>query len=337
MASSAEVLHPIGTVNGAEPPTFTSFHLSEPSPVDASVISAGSSFVPLFLDDAAAQVVFAEVPESLDLRREAFAFVEAHRHAVRLVALSFDELTAVAANAAPPAQLVFVFNTSRCGSTLLHRVFNTVPRVSSIGELSIVADIERLARAVELRALAQRLLHDSLHVVAAAYGGTVSFKHLAGCTNIADLHHAAFPQASLLFLYRNALDWAASWQRFRERDGLHDAPMGMWLDAMDAYLRCRAAGTPISAVRYEDLVDVPAQTLDALFDVLGWTTRAIGPALGAFGRDAQAGTELARVNGGPNPYRLTPAQRTSVDEQLRRHRPRWDTAPMLDGTLRPGH
>ncbi|MEM0915212.1 MAG: sulfotransferase [Planctomycetota bacterium] len=333
MAERYEVLGTTRAVSGGALPAFEAYCLGEPASVDAEAIAAGPHVAPLFVDDVGGRVVFAEVPTTVDLRDEAFAFFGQHRHAKRLIAVSYDELRVVTASYRTPQGLVFVFNTSRCGSTLLHRAFNRVPGVSSLGELGFVNDLRRMANDPARRDLVVRLIRDAFTIAAAAYGGMVAFKHLAFCTAIADLHHAAFPDAELLFLYRNAIDWAASWQRILGRDGEHDINMGMWLDAMDDYTRCTGAGTPMTAMRYEDLATHPKATLTALLDRLGWPIDAVDAALSVFNHDAQAGTDLARVDGRPNPYRLNDDQRREVEHQLREHAPSWPIDPTLPGTL----
>lgn len=332
MALAYDVVATRRDVTGAAPPTFHAFELSAPSPVDPAIVASNRSFVPLFLDRTATTVVFADVP--LDLPRQVFAFVEAHRAATRLIVVDPDELDEIAAPLPALRQPVFVFNTSRCGSSVLHRAFNAVPGVTSISELSVIADLAQLAH--DDRPLALRLLGSTLRITAAHYGGIAAFKHLAPCVRIADLHRLAFPDARLLFLYRNAFDWAASWQRFRELAGRHDVEMAMWLDAMDAAADAIEGGVSMTPLRYEDLDMTPGATVSALFELFGWPAAAVDEALRAFDSDAQAGTALARIDGRPNPYRLTAEQRRSVRRQLDAHRPSWDAAPVLPGTLRVG-
>ena len=43
---------------------------------------------------------------------------------------------------------------------------------------------------------------------------TIGFKFRHTCVESADLFHAAVPAAKHLFMYRNAIDWSASWRRF---------------------------------------------------------------------------------------------------------------------------
>ncbi|MEM8679542.1 MAG: sulfotransferase [Planctomycetota bacterium] len=333
MAERFEIQATTGAVHGGRLPSFNAYRLGPGVPVDPRLLTSGSPYIPCFFDQATSQLVFAELPPTIDLRQAAFAFVELHRQARALLAVSEEELHAAAARCPPGLPPIFIFNTSRCGSTLLHRAFNQVPQVSSLGELSFVDDLRRLAEDPSQRPRVIELMRSAYRIMMTRYGETVSFKQLAPCTSIADLHHAAFPTASCLFLYRNAMDWAASWQRFREANGIHDVDMQMWLQAMDAYVSCQTSGTPLTAIRYEEFNHRPEAILVALFERLRLPVDAVQAAMEVFAEDAQAGTELARVDGHPNAYRLTEAQRQSVTRQLARHEPPWPPAPLVDGTL----
>ena len=91
MATSFEVRGITHSVSGAQLPDFASFDLGHPASVDPAIIAAGPHIVPLFIDNKKSQIVFAEVSESLDLRRAAFAFVELHQRAERAVQGRLDD------------------------------------------------------------------------------------------------------------------------------------------------------------------------------------------------------------------------------------------------------
>lgn len=122
------------------------------------------------------------------------------------------------------------------------------------------------------------------------------------CTQIADLFDVAFPGASHLFMYRNAVDWTASFYRLMHRYGvletidasesatwlshyfgrpidmgrLYGAPLPdvlsqaeslalSWLATMERYLTLYEQGVSFAAIRYEDLVAHPERMVSALF------------------------------------------------------------------------
>ena len=191
-------------------------------------------------------------------------------------------------------------------------------------------------------------------------------------TQVMDLFQATFPRARNLFLYRDAIGWVTSFYRIFSQDG---PPQSMpldefrtvfslmfnydftqlascldegatelstvqlltlwWLAAMEWYLAKQAEGIPILAVRYADLNARREQVLAALFSYCGLPASKVGETLGAFERDSQAGTGLARENPHEgNKLRLTGAQRDEITRILKRHPVITDSEFIAPGTLR---
>jgi hypothetical protein len=168
---------------------------------------------------------------------------------------------------------------------------------------------------------------------------------------------AAFPRSTSLFLYRDAAGVVASYCRVLRRIGrpehtplaeyldfvvqIADWDLGpvaayldpgtteislaeqftlMWLSSMEWYLAHHARSVPCLAVRYEDLAVRQEETLRAILTACGLPA-TIGPdMLDVFGRDAQAGTVLAReVPDQGNQERLTDAEAAAMQRILARH------------------
>ncbi len=148
---------------------------------------------------------------------------------------------------------------------------------------------------------------------------------------VMDLFQSAFPQAKSVFLYRDALGWVNSFHRIFTNMGL-DAPLTVdawqtmyegflqtnlshlraylppqqkslslaeqltlwWIAIMEWYLAQWKNGASVLAVRYEDLNQRRAVTLEALFAYCDLPISAVSLALNAFEYDSQAGTALAR-------------------------------------------
>ena len=71
-----------------------------------------------------------------------------------------------------------------------------------------------------------------------------------------------------------------------------------WLSGMQTYLQLHAAGVPMCAVRYEDMIAQPEQIVRTLFEYcdLPTTPERIAQGVQAFARDSQQGSSLARTN-----------------------------------------
>lgn len=172
-----------------------------------------------------------------------------------------------------------------------------------------------------------------------------------------DLYQATFPQARNLFLYRDALSTVASYTRLLRRAGMAERqpisgflsvfgqvlardltplttylPEGtrelslpqqlalMWLDLIEMYLAHHAQGIPALAVHYDDLNARRERVAAAILAYCGLPPLPATDLQGVFGRDAQAGTVLAREDAGEgNPLRLSPEERRQVEAIVQRH------------------
>jgi hypothetical protein len=248
-------------------------------------------------------------------------------------------------------RLILLFNIGRCGSTLLHQIFNQVPRVVSLsepdgfipfwGEAAHLSDSETRALInTSAKFLFRPQIFPDLTVPA--------IKLRARNLGQLKLFHSTFPQATLLFIYRETIGWVASWMRVAQRlttiaiqdktpldvliarfsnnwgpvsladlglvnfPGPLSAAQGYalaWLLMMDCYLRHVREGLPIAALSYSDLNHRRQETLARLFAICALPLDAVQPALAAYARDSQAGTVLGREEQSEdNATRLTAEQ-----------------------------
>ncbi len=189
---------------------------------------------------------------------------------------------------------------------------------------------------------------------------------------VMDLYQATFPHAKNLFLYRDAMGFVSSFYRISRSWPLPESsPVGellahrsrmvnqefthlkacleedqreismpqfftlWWLGVMEHYLAQCERGIPVLAVRYADLNAQPEKVLSAIFTHCDLPSARARETLAAFGRDAQAGTQLARVSPREgNPLRLTDAQRQEVGAILQRHPVVNHSDFVVPGTLR---
>ena len=175
-------------------------------------------------------------------------------------------------------------------------------------------------------------------------------------TVMIDLLHRVAPQAKHIFLYRNAEDRARSSARAfktveagakamdeatlrvrtkfvpllsnyanRAINGtLSQVEFSMlaWLSGMQKYLELHAAGVPMCAVRYEDMIVQPEQIVHTLFEYCGLPTtpERLAQGVKAFERDSQQGSSLARTNLKQDEQnRLTEEHLQSIHQLLAEH------------------
>jgi hypothetical protein len=315
------------------------------------------------LDAATAQAIFVELAEEVNLATAPFVYQAQYEGAQRLFAMSYSHLLELGECLETKLdRLILLFNIGRCGSTLLHQIFNQIPGVVSLSEpdgfVPFWSEETRLP-ADEAIALMQASAKFLFRAQAFLHLAVPAIKFRGRNLRLLKLCHAAFPQASLLFLYRDAISWSASWARVEQRVhpatnqdktpldaavtfltthlgpiSLDDWGLGhlsgllswaqhralMWLAIMDCYLQQAQAGVPVTAWRYADLNHRRQETLSRLFATCGLPLDAMERALAGFERDSQAGSVMARAEESQgNAIRLTDEQEEEIRAIVRCH------------------
>jgi hypothetical protein len=182
--------------------------------VDAGCIVHRPHITLYCLDDEHRRAVFVETPPDLDLRQAAFYYQAQFHNAQRLLTISYDTLHRLAGQVGDQFQnLILTYSVGRCGSTLLSRAFNRVDSVLDLSEPEVYMHITALrprdgSRDAELRQLLQsctRLLYKPTGAQT-----TLAIKFRSFSIEIADLLYLVYPQAKILFLYRDAETWSRS-------------------------------------------------------------------------------------------------------------------------------
>lgn len=198
-----------------------------------------------------------------------------------------------------------------------------------------------------------------------------AIKFRSEALQVMDLYQRAFPDAHNLFMYRDATGFVRSFYRLNQQDNPTDQPLSdtlaslsylhnqdyphlagwlppgtteisaiqsltlWWAAVTDLYLKQYYRGMPALAVDYADLTAQREPVLEAIFRYCGLSEQQVAGTLGAFGRDSQAGTPLARADPSqPNALRLSPEQLAEVADVLGRHPVYRDLAFVVPGMLR---
>lgn len=238
----------------------------------------------------------------------------------------------------PDKPLILIHSVGRCGSTLLSAVFNNLPDVLSLSEPEAFTEIVKRREADgsnedEMARLLDAVIQVQCRPMSqTAVPQMIAIKFRSFSTVMIDLLHRVAPQSKHIFLYRNAEDRARSIARaFRTVEAENEAmdhanlrvrtkfvpllsqyadraangtlskvefSMLAWLSGMQKYMELHAAGVPMCAVRYEDMIAQPEPIVRRLYEYCGLPTTPERIALGvkAFARDSQQGSSLARQN-----------------------------------------
>lgn len=185
--------------------------------VDASIVLERPGITLYCLDDERREALFVETPPDADLSRHPFYCQAQYQHAQRLLRLSYETLHDLARRAKPFRNLVLIYSVGRCGSTLLSRALGCVDTVCSLGEPDVHTQITALrprdgSRDEELARLLESCTR-LLYKPAGPRVDTLAVKFRSYAIEVGDLMYRAFPQAKVLFIYRNAETWLQSYAR----------------------------------------------------------------------------------------------------------------------------
>jgi hypothetical protein len=318
------------------------------------------------------RALFVETDPGKDLTGAPFLYQVQADAARRLVAVPYQLLSELAYEVPlDPSRLILVYSTGRCGSTLVSHAFGAVPGVLSLSEPDVFTQLVALRRKegsdiAEIRSLIRSTT--LLQCAAAArHAGSdrCMLKFRSFVTGIADVFYEVFPDAKIVFLYRQAEGYFRSIARyfgpemaehltepfppiqeaFRPLDPLVDAysaarteplsPVGtvtcLWASVMRGALALQGRGIPLFSARYEELKTDPRAVLSALFAFCGIAAGDDVDLDSVLARDSQEGTGLSRETMG----RSAPPIPASTFEALHRFLAEW--APELSPDTRiPG-
>ena len=335
--------------------SLADFEWAAAQDLDAEILLTNPDFSLYCLDNERRHAVFTALPTGIDLSRVPFMYQAQFDHAEYLVALPYCEFVQLAEQIpAISSKLLCLHNIGRCGSTVLARALNEIDGLMSLSEPDVLTNfvsLRPLPRQEQIDLLLACLrwlcrpaiVRDHDHIV-------IKFRNQAA--GIMDLYLDALPKARHLFIYRNAIDWLASFHRLHVKRaapplrysrqqvieqqasyyqlpqaeieqitpaliesyrGLEGRAVG-WLLMLGRYLEPYESGADIAAIRYEDLHGKREATLNRVLPEMDLPEDALTQALRAFNSDAQAGTKLARDAGRGNTLTLPEPQQATVRE-----------------------
>lgn len=304
--------------------SFNDFALRE-SVADENLCTAVAeqpNVTPYCLDHQSRRMIFAETPPHTDLSAAPFYYQGQFEAATRLIALPYERVHQIAMRI--PArfeELVLIYSVGRCGSTLLSKMWHRLDDTYSLSEPDVFTEVHQLraegrmtdGEALQLLSSATRLLYRP-----PSPRKRFVIKFRAQCIELAELMHRVFPTARLVFMYRNAVDCIDSHVRvfgakppdkpalpfalprpeMYAQLGRLAGPLLGWLDRVHRYLLMRDRGLPFVALKYEELIKEPRESVARMFAHCGVAEVLVAQACAAMAEDAQAGTRLARNTDG---------------------------------------
>lgn len=332
------------------PASIEDFQVIEGEAIDPQTILRQPNVSLYCLDDANQRAIFVETTPGVELAHEPFFYQAQFDQAQRLIAVPYPLLPALARTLPDRgANLTILYTVGRSGSTLLSHAFGAAEATLSLSEPDVFCDIALLREADGSRDQVVRdLLYSSTQLLCKPSPTIDPLRYVIKprpqALHYAEVMHALFPQARLVFLYRNAVDFICSFARFRDElrntvpeleanlayyskvvpliqayadiinfaDPVMDFYIIWWLSCLDSYLRLHRQGIPFFALRYEELKSQPQAALHALFAYCGLPQDAVDKGLRTFAKDSQANSALSQEK----QRQLAPAEVTELQARV---------------------
>jgi hypothetical protein len=190
------------------------FELTAAGTVDADTLLANPRVSLYRLDHARRVAVFVECPAPIDLTAAPFLFLAQATHATRLFLVPYEELHALAARRPlVERDVVWFHSVGRCGSTLMSKMLAVVPGTHSLSEPIVYDQLATWQRRQQIEPPELIALIRSCTALLAKPGTRLIVKFKSEVIEMQAALRAAVPGARTLFMYRNALDVAQSFER----------------------------------------------------------------------------------------------------------------------------
>ena len=335
------------------------FELEDERTVAADEVLNTETITPYCVDAETGRMVLVETPSTLDLSAQPFFYSTQYQYATRVFSIGLDLFNAACDRMTDPQRLLLIHSTGRCGSTLLINALNEVPEVSAISEPDVFTQLSMAGGHTdrELRAALKRTYRSCIRLLCRSPHALHAIKFRSIVCEHSDLLSEAMPAALQLFVYRNAVDVAASTARIighdpstwildqTQRNGWLslapllasiDAPLNaydvyaaLWAGPVLRYIERRKESAWIGALRYEDLATNRGRTIEELLVRCGFERNGPIACFDAFLRDSQAGTHLALDTINPHSALSDKIASPEFGRRLR------DSLHRIDGALVP--
>jgi hypothetical protein len=341
------------------------FRVRDGGAADPRIVLQQPNLTLYCLDFENRQALFVETPPECDLSRAPFLYQAQYDAARRLVQVPYETLHRLAAEVViDPSRLILIYSVGRCGSTLVSHAFNEVEGVDSISEPDVFTQMLGHWGAKNLDGTEKAELLKSCTLIQCAPGrskGSTAWalKFRSMVMEMGDLFYSVFPEAKVIFLYRNAEPWARSFLRLmRVSDPAAAVPLAgirggfgraiprlegretpsalellacMWLSVMEKCLEMQRRGIPMFVARYEELNAAPRDVLAEMFACCGFSANAVGNLDAVLEQDSQAGSPLSRASVGEASVQVS---REHIDELCRHIRE--SSQELTADTILPG-
>jgi len=298
------------------------------------------------------EAIFVEGPPGAELWRHKYSAVfltAQYTFAQKVIILPIESFHRLASQVGDPAKVTFLCNTARCGSTLLTHMFEGTGQIVAISEPSSTNVLTKLT---ERKGSADRLVVSTIRMLCKPtqmkeVGHVI--KLTAPAMFQIDKLVKMFPKSRCIFMYRDPLKVAQSLYRLSEelpmiktvfffgkgsarRFSMALGLMGLPADdfrrvgvteylsigvalhciCQKTYNNLRDSGVEIAAVRYEDIIEDPTDSMRRILRYCNYPDDGLEGSVKAMEVDSQIGTLLSTTHLRKHP--LLPYAGSAKDE-----------------------
>ncbi|GBF80253.1 sulfotransferase [Aphanothece sacrum] len=331
-------------------PCLEDFDYEEEKWIDINLIIHQPNINLYCLDFSEKLAIFVETNPGIDLYQFPFFYQAQYNHAQRLIVITFDDLSKIAQEREKPQKLILIYSVGRCGSTLLNSVFNQLENTVSFSEPGVYDQlvIMRQWDGSNDGQISQLVENCTKLFCKSGQTSTQVIKFRSYGIEIADLILQNFPEAKIIFLYRDIESWMdsafrASLGKIPEQiDSLlemdkeasqisplianyrKDKPLSyvkiltlLWLSVMERYLLLEKQFPSSIAIRFEDLKADSQQTVLEILKYCDIPTNNLSQVFEVLQKDSQADTVLSKMNLREQQVELTTKDINEIRETLK--------------------
>ncbi len=340
---------------GVADPSDFEFEIGEA--IDPQAMVTNPRITLYCLDHANHRALFVETVPGADLSQAPFFYQAQYENTVNLYGISYDTLHQLADRISiGNQQLMLVYSTGRSGSTLIGFALNAVNGVVGISEPDVFTQLVSLrewdgSNEAEISALVNscmKLLCKPTEQIPNPIAWSIKFRSFS--IELGDLLYKHFPNAKVVFLYRNLESWAVSTMRaFVENDTIelrtwlqtwfatlvpsvakHAREDGsilslftmstlMWTSILERYMELHEKGVPMLAVRFEDIKSAPQEAVRKIIEYCGFSDVNMEKVYKVLEQDSQANSAISQEVLAGHDFKLTDAYRADFARVLQAH------------------
>jgi len=325
--------------------------------IDAQTIVTNPRITLYCLDHTNHRALFVETAPGVDLSQAPFFYQAQYENTVNLYGVSYDTLHQLAEDISFDSQkLMLVYSTGRSGSTLIGFALNAVDGVVGISEPDVFTQLVTLrewdgSNEAEISALVKscmKFLCKPTEQIPNPVAWSIKFRSFS--IELGDLLYKHFPDAKVVFLYRQLESWAVSTMRaFIENDTIelrtwfqgwlttlvpsiakHARENGsvlslftmgalMWTSILERCVELQENGVPMLVIRFEDIKSAPQDAARKIIEYCGFSNVDMKSVFDVLEKDSQAGSGVSQEMTAQNDFQLTDVHRADFAKVLQAH------------------